>query len=203
MPRSSGTKPRPARARRSGDQPLISSPPSTIRPSISRWRPTRHRRVVVFPAPFLPTSVMSSPSSTRNATFFSAWAWPYHAERPATSSIHLAQVRGDDRRIVTDRLVRPIGDDPALLHDDDALRHFGDHAHVVFDEQYRATARNLPNQCDGPPHVLEAHPGRRLVPQGEGRLPRAGGRGPGGRRPSRRGGARPAAWGPPQGRRPA
>src|SRR2546428_3274189 len=198
MPRSSGTKPRPARARRSGDQPLISSPPSTIRPSISRWRPTRHRRVVVFPAPFLPTSVMSSPSSTRNATFFSAWAWPYHAERPATSSIHLAQVRGDDRRIVTDRLVRPIGDDPALLHDDDALRHFGDHAHVVFDEQYRATARDLPDQRDGPAHVLEAHPGRRLVQQEEARPARGGGRR---REPAalpRGGDARGASGGPPQ-----
>src|SRR5439155_558946 len=72
--------------------------------------------------------------------------------------------------------VRPIGDDPALLHDDDALRHFGDHAHVVFDEQYRATARNLPDQCDGPPHVLEAHPGRRLVQQEEARLAREGDR---------------------------
>src|SRR2546428_7831901 len=119
---------------------------------------------------------MSSPSSTRNAIPLSAWAWPYHAERPATSSIHLPQIRRDDRRLVTDHLVRPIGDHAALLHHHDALRHLGDNAHVVFDEHYRATARDLPDQRDGPAHVLEPHPGRRLVEQKEARLAREGDR---------------------------
>src|SRR5438105_12489317 len=174
MPRSSGTKPSPARARSCAGSALRSRPARRMLPVICRCSPITQRSVVVFPAPLRPTSVMSCPSVTSNATSRSACAWPYQAERPLTSSIGLPQIRGDDRRVVPHGLVWPVSDHPTLLQDDDALRELGNDAHVVLDQKHRATRTHVPDERARPFHVVERHPGGRLVEEQHLRIERQG-----------------------------
>src|SRR2546427_10286871 len=103
----------------------MSRPLSRIDPVDCRRRPITHRSSVVLPAPFRPTSVTSSPSPTCSETSRSAWASPYRAERPSTSSaglgMSLPQVCGDDGGVLADGGVSALRDHAALLQ----------HAHLV------------------------------------------------------------------------
>src|SRR6185437_2319448 len=49
--------------------------------------PQRERRVVVFPAPFGPTSPSTSPGATENDKSSTATSWSYRRVRPRTWSI--------------------------------------------------------------------------------------------------------------------
>src|SRR5947209_2372130 len=116
----------------------MSRPFRRIDPVDWRWRPMTHRSSVVLPAPFRPTSVTISPSPTCNDTSRSAWASPYRAERPWSSSaalgMRLPQIGGDDRGVLANDRVAPLRDHAALLQDDHLIRELGDDAHVVLDE---------------------------------------------------------------------
>src|SRR5258708_24647638 len=94
----------------------------------------RQRSAVVFPAPLRPTRVAISPASARRVTPRSAWASPYQAERPVTSSIDLPEVRAHHRGVLANGRVRTLRDHLALLQHDDIVRELADHAHVVLDE---------------------------------------------------------------------
>src|SRR5207244_12803607 len=120
----------------------MSRPFRRTAPVLCRWRPIRHRRSVVLPAPFRPTSVTSPPSPTCSDTSRSAWASPYSAERPSTSrtglGMRLPQVRADDGGVLANDRVAPLRDHPPLLADDDLVGELGDDAPGVLDKHARA-----------------------------------------------------------------
>src|SRR6267378_86614 len=128
-----------------------------------------HRSSVVLPAPFRPTSVTISPSPTCSDTSRSAWASPYRAERPSSSSaalgMRLPQIRGDDSGILADGGVRPLSDHAALLQHDHLVGQLRDDAHVVLDEHDGPAGVGLSDQLDRASDVLDAHACRRLVQQ--------------------------------------
>ena len=66
--RPSGTSEMPSRAIRSGGRPTSWMPSNSIDPDAGRTRPVIAATVVVFPAPFAPTTPTSSPSATLNDT---------------------------------------------------------------------------------------------------------------------------------------
>src|SRR5512133_3269191 len=118
MPRSSGTQPSPALARLSGEALPRSAPPQETVPSTCRCRPITERRSVVLPAPLRPTSVTTSPGSTRRSTSLRTFASPSQAESPETSSVWsdmlfsgLSEVGGDDLVVVADLLVGALRED--------------------------------------------------------------------------------------------
>src|SRR5438552_12794724 len=154
----------------------MSRPFRRTAPVLCRWRPITHRRSVVLPAPFRPTSVTSSPSRTCSDTSRSAWASPYRAERPSTSKtglgMGLPQVRGDDRGVLANDRVTALRDHAALLQHDHLVGELGDDAHVVLDEHDRPTRVRLSNQVDRAPDVLDTHARGRLVQQEEARVER-------------------------------
>jgi len=56
--------------------PTMSSPSYVMLPCRGGAIPTMLRSVVVFPAPFRPSTVTTSPSSTDSETPWSAWLCP-------------------------------------------------------------------------------------------------------------------------------
>src|SRR5690606_3809403 len=101
-------------------------------------RPIRQRSSVVLPAPFRPTSVTISPSSTRIDTSRSARASPYQADSPSTRSIGVPEVGGDDAGVVADLRVRAFHQHLAVLQYGHAVGEAGDHVHVVLDHDHGA-----------------------------------------------------------------
>src|SRR2546430_8711157 len=126
-----------------------------------------HRSRVVLPAPFRPTSVTISPSPTCSDTSRNAWASPYRAERPSSSSaalgMRLPEIRGDDRGILADGGVGPLRDHAALLQHDHLVGQLGDDAHVVLDEHDGPAGVSLSDELDRAPDVLDSHACRRLI----------------------------------------
>ncbi len=61
---------------RCGPSRVRSRPSKVIRPPRARSSPEIAASVVVFPAPFAPTSVTICPSGTRNETPLTASIWP-------------------------------------------------------------------------------------------------------------------------------
>src|SRR5690349_9657 len=177
MPRSSGTQPRPARARLSGEALPRSAPPQVTVPSTCRCRPMTERRSVVLPAPLRPTSVTTSPGSTRRSTADRTLASPYQAERPETSRVWsdmlfsgLPEVGGDDLLVVADLLVGALCEDLARLQDGHGVGERADHVHVVVDKDDRPAVRHLLDEGDGAVDVLQPHAGGGLVEQQQPRV---------------------------------
>src|SRR3989454_1140528 len=135
-----------------------------------------HRSSVVLPAPFRPTSVTSSPSPTCSETSRSAWASPYRAERPSTSSaalrMSLPQVCGDDGGILADGGVGALRDHAALLQHDHLVGELRHDAHVVLDEHDGPARAALSDQVDRAADVLDAHARRRLIEEEQTRVER-------------------------------
>lgn len=79
-------RPRPARARRSGDQRVTSRPPRRIRPPSTGTNPETRSNSVVFPAPLAPMMPSSSPGARVSDTSSTAFTPPKLRVSPSTSS---------------------------------------------------------------------------------------------------------------------
>src|SRR5256885_5402760 len=144
----------------------MSRPFRRTRPVACPCSPMTHRSSVVLPAPFLPTSVTTSPCPTCSDTSRSACASPYRADKSSISStaldMRLPKVRGDDRGVLTDGRVGALRDHATLLQHDHLVGQLGDDTHVVLDEHDRPARARFSDQVDRPPDVLDAHPRGRL-----------------------------------------
>ena len=92
MPRPSGTRHRPARARSSGRAPFTRRPATTTSPPVAGCSPASTRSVVVLPAPFGPSTRGDRPAGTARSmpcsTSMRAVAGPQRrAARPAARAI--------------------------------------------------------------------------------------------------------------------
>src|SRR5690625_1865933 len=173
MPRSSCTQPMPDRARLCGGQPVTSLPRNVMSPVTCPCRTITLRTSVVFPAPFRPTRVTTSPAPTWSETSRSACAWPYHALSVEMSSMAgFPQVRGDDAFVVADLVIGALGQNRALLEDGDLVGEAADHMHVVVHEHDGPPVGDAAYQVDRVVDVLNAHSGGRLVEQHHRRVER-------------------------------
>src|SRR5436190_488659 len=160
-----------------------------MRPWLGRSRPEIVRRVVDLPAPFDPMSATSSPWLTRSETPCNARIAPYRTWTSCSSSIGvtaaidagsdiaaLAEVGGDDGGIGPHGGRWPVGDDPAVIQDLDAVAQVHDQRDVMRDEDDR-DALLVPDAPDQAQEVLRldgVHAGVRLVEEHDIRLRRHG-----------------------------
>src|SRR3954470_12914347 len=130
MPRSSGQKAIPRRAILSEERRVNSEFRNAIVPCRRPTIPITDLSVVVFPAPFRPSRVTTSPSRTSNSMPCRMCDSPYQAFRPRTSSrlgITRSEIGFDDARILRHGAVVALGQDLATLQDGDPVRERGDH----------------------------------------------------------------------------
>src|SRR5690554_4207994 len=130
MRRSSGTWISPASTTSHGFALVMSVPLKVTVPVFAVTSADAVDRVVVLPAPLLPSSATISPSSTRILSPRSACTLPSKTSTLSNSSIaisghlliiFLAQVRFDHRWVRLHFRRRSIGDLLAEVHHDDAL----------------------------------------------------------------------------------
>src|SRR5215469_11146615 len=132
--------------------------------------------MVVRPAPLRPTSETTSLSSTRNVTPCRMCAGPRKVFMASTSSSTCLSfaISGRQRRAeknVGDVLVRPdlfrrpVGEESAFVHHDDAIRVAEHHVHVVLDDngRHRTRAHDRGHGIHDLRLLARAHPARRLV----------------------------------------
>src|SRR5689334_20783028 len=94
----------------------MSWPAMRTRPLLGATIPVRHRKVVVLPAPFGPTSPSTSVGATENERSSTATKSPYSFVSPVTSII---RSRGDlHLGMIGDRHFAPHADDHRLVTDD-------------------------------------------------------------------------------------
>src|SRR2546428_5346170 len=91
--------------------------------SSNRTSPEMARRSVDFPAPFGPTTPTNSPPSTVSETPFRIEALSYRTASSSTSSsgMRRPQVGLDDLRVLHHLGRRGVGDELAVIDDDDAV----------------------------------------------------------------------------------
>src|SRR3984893_2279266 len=175
MPLSSGEKASPRRAISWVRRPWMSSSRSRIRPARGRRYPMIVRRVVDLPAPLRPTRHTTSPSFTSRDTWRRMWLdWMKTSTastlstRTSPSSRAAPDHRVDHARVGADRGGRRVGEHPALVERDDAVRVAEHDVHVVLDLDDRAQA-DAPGRGHQDLHhrvlVGGAHPAGRLVQQ--------------------------------------
>ena len=143
------------------------------------------RSVVVLPAPFLPSSIVTSPAGTSKSTPCRMWYAPMCVCTPASESSGGALMPApasrreaeigllDDRR--GDHGGRlAVGDELAVVQDDDPVGELADDVHLVLDEQDRLgrVALQAMDQVEDHRHVGGAHAGGRLVEHEDARLER-------------------------------
>src|SRR5215469_4800433 len=191
MPRSSGQTAIPSRAIRCGGNRMISVPSSTTEPSRRGTMPISERRVVVFPAPFRPSRVTSSPGLISKLTPWRMCDSPYQAwslstwsiGRPAgsgggserataASDMLRPHVRLHHVLVLADRRVVALGQDLAAGEHGDVVREVRHHLEVVLHHQHRAVLRHPLDEGGDPVHVLVAHASGGLVEQEQLRLQR-------------------------------
>src|SRR5690606_28968000 len=133
---------------------VTSSPLTRICPVFLRKSPMMHRSVVVLPAPFLPSSVNTSPSRMEKLTPCSALLSPYQACRSLSSTrgrllfvIGAPDICLDHARIARDGFIVAFGEDAASCQHGDRVRQGGDNGKVVLHHQHRAVGGNLANEC--------------------------------------------------------
>src|SRR4051794_9130554 len=104
------------------------------------------RSVVVLPAPLRPIRQTSSPAPTasemarRMRLFWMSTTTSLSASmlgNPRQLAGHLADDRGDERRVAEERVGRTVGEHLAGLQRHDAARVFRDQVHVVLDQDDR------------------------------------------------------------------
>src|SRR5258708_8387626 len=141
-----GTWATPFRTRTSGRALVTSWPARLIVPEVARTSPLRTPSSVDFPAPFAPTSAISSPGAMSRSIPKSTGPASYPAVSPRTSRsgsgrleafrIALAEVGLDHSLVAKHDFRLAIGQDAAGVEDDRAAADPDDHAHDVLDEQH-------------------------------------------------------------------
>src|SRR5215510_1742794 len=107
-----------------------------MRPATGLRRPTNAFKVVVFPAPFAPISVTSSPLPMSRSMPLTALIPPYETVRPPTSSSKVAsQVGGDDGGIAAHLGRGALGDLLPVIEHGNAVAQAHDEPHVVLDQE--------------------------------------------------------------------
>src|SRR4051794_9531849 len=146
---------------------MVSFPSNFTEPARGRTMPMIDFMVVLFPAPFRPTTVTSSPWRTSRSTPCSTCDSPYQAFRPFTlssaSGMFGPEVSRDHGGILRDALVVAFGKHFAARQHRDAVRQARDYAKVVLDHQHRSILRDVLDQLRDALDVLVAHPRGRLV----------------------------------------
>src|SRR5438309_2691547 len=148
--RPCGTWATPLRTRASGRALVTSSPPSEIVPEVARTRPLKTPSKVDLPAPFAPTSAISSDGSMSRSIPKSTGPASKPAVRPRTSSrvsgleavgIALAEVGMDHALVPQHDLRLALRKDVTEVEDDRPAAHADDHAHDVLDKDHRHARR--------------------------------------------------------------
>src|SRR5262245_8689649 len=106
-----------------------------MRPAVGLRRPTKAFKVVVFPAPFAPISVTSSPLRTARSMPFTALIPPYETVRPVTSSKGASEIGRDDRGVAPDLVGRALGNLAPVVEDGDPVAQTHDKPDVVLDQE--------------------------------------------------------------------
>src|SRR5881397_4135264 len=113
----------PARARRSGDQRVMSAPPNVTRPPRTGCRPITALRSVVLPTPLRPMRQTTSPGATLRSTPQSTCDPPYATSRRSTVSIDrlaaASDVHLEHARIRLHLVHRPLAQHRALVEHGD------------------------------------------------------------------------------------
>src|SRR3954469_21747206 len=145
-----------------------------VRPGTSRMMA---RSVVVLPAPLRPMTQTASPAATVSDTPCRMWLRPYQALRSRTSSIaldRLAEIDAPHLLVRADVVGRALGEEPAVVQHQDAVRDAHDELHPVLDKDHRALLVEPEDQVHHGAGLLRAHAGGRLV---EEEKPRVAGEG--------------------------
>src|SRR5438477_4593134 len=124
MPRSSGQSAMPRRAIAFEGSRIVSVPANLIEPSRRPTMPMTDLSVVVLPAPFLPSSVTTSPSRTSKSMPCRMCDSPYQAFSPGTSSrlgMPGSEIRFHDPAILGHGVVVALGQYLAALEHRDAV----------------------------------------------------------------------------------
>src|ERR1700731_1284471 len=119
-----------------------------------RWptMPMIDLSVVVLPAPLRPSSVTTSPGSTRNSTPCRIWDSPYQACSAATVSsgsrlaMTYAHISFAYLRIVRHRVIVALSKHPTAGEYGNPIANVSDHAKVVFNHQHGSIRRNRLNK---------------------------------------------------------
>src|SRR6266567_1317929 len=132
--------------------------------------------MVVRPAPLRPTSETTSPSSTLNVTPRRICAGPRKVFMASTSSSTCLSFAISGRKrhaekdigdvvVRPDLFRRPVGEESAFVHHDDAVRVAEHHVHVVLDDNRRhgAGAHDRRHGIHDLRLLARANPARRLV----------------------------------------
>src|SRR5882672_4675034 len=152
-----GTCATPLRTRTSGRALVASSPPRVTVPDVARTRPLRTPSRVGFPAPFAPTSAISSPAATSRSIPNSTGPASYPAFSARTSSkgsglepfrIALPQVSLDHTLVAEHHLRLAFSQHLSEVKHDRPPANPDDHPHDVLDQQHRHARR-----VHGPNHV--------------------------------------------------
>src|SRR6267143_204592 len=137
----------PARARRSGDQPVISVPSKVTRPRRAGRSPIAVLSSVVLPTPLRPMRQTSSPAPTARSTPHSTCEPPYATSSRLMDSIGplapAPDVDLEDTRIVLDLLDRPFAEHHPLVEHRHPARDLPDELHVVLDHEDRPIRGDL------------------------------------------------------------
>src|SRR5712691_1822127 len=128
----------PRRNVRCGGWPAMSCPSRRIRPAMGRMKPLMVLRAVDLPLPFAPSRATTSPRRTARSTPRRTWICPYPATRRSTASsggaTSVAKVGLQHLAIPWHLRGRSVGDDLAVVEDDDPVRHGHDELDGVLDE---------------------------------------------------------------------
>src|SRR5438034_9684346 len=129
IPLSSGAQPTPSCAISCVRRPWMGWPRNSTRPACGRRYPMIVRRVVVFPAPFLPTRQTTSRGPTSSDTDLKIWlAWMNTSSASTASTAGRspgprapADDRVDDAPVGLDCGRRAVGEHAALVERDDPV----------------------------------------------------------------------------------
>src|SRR6187200_2328245 len=145
MPRSSGQIAIPRRAIAFDGNSIVSRPSNRTEPRRCATIPMIDLSVVVFPAPFRPSSVTTSPRRTSNSTPCRMCDSPYQALRsvtlsngvaPAESGMFLPQIRLHHLRIARHAFVIAFCEDLSALQNGDGLAQVRNDRQIVLHHQH-------------------------------------------------------------------
>src|SRR5207302_995885 len=135
-----------ARARRSLDHRVMSTPSSVTRPPRTGIRPMIAFSSVVFPTPFRPMRQTTLFAGTARSTLHSTWDSPYAASSFSTASMRrffsLTQVDLQHARVGLDLLDGALAQHHPLMEHGHLAGDLAHEHHVVLDDEHRAISRD-------------------------------------------------------------